>query len=70
MALDFALTDEQKLVQTSVRTMLQKYIPRRAEFRQMNAERKFPANDTFAPRCSRPTGSTVDGEPGKSLLSP
>ncbi len=50
MALDFALTDEQKLVQTSVRTMLQKYIPRRAEFRQMNAERRFPQElwDDFA----------------------
>jgi alkylation response protein AidB-like acyl-CoA dehydrogenase len=50
MPLDFALSDEQKLVQTSVRTMLQKYVPRRAEFRQMNAERQFPQElwDDFA----------------------
>lgn len=50
MSLDFALSDEQQLVRTSVRTMLQKYVPRRDEFRRMNAERKFPQElwDDFA----------------------
>ena len=50
MSLDFSLGEEQQLVRTSVRTMLQKYIPRRDEFRQMNAERRFPQElwDDFA----------------------
>ncbi len=50
MALDFALGEEHQMVRTSVRTMLQKYIPRRDEFRRMNAERKFPQElwDDFA----------------------
>ena len=42
MSLDFALSDEQKLVRNSVREMLQQFIPRRAEFREMGREGKFP----------------------------
>lgn len=47
---EFALTDEQQLVRTSVRQMLQKYIPRRDEFRRMQIERQFPQElwDDFA----------------------
>jgi len=47
---NFELGEEAQLVRTSVRTMLQKYIPRRDEFRKMNAERRFPQElwDDFA----------------------
>ncbi len=50
MSLDFTLAEEHQLIRTSVRAMLQKYIPRREEFRDMNAERKFPQElwDDFA----------------------
>jgi len=50
MSINFALGEEQQLVRTSVRTMLRKYIPRRDEFRRMNAERRFPQElwDDFA----------------------
>ena len=42
MSLDFALSDEQKLVRNSVREMLQQFLPRRAEFRDMGREGQFP----------------------------
>ncbi|MDZ4278397.1 MAG: acyl-CoA dehydrogenase family protein [Dehalococcoidia bacterium] len=43
MTLDFALTDEHNLVRTSVRSMLQRYIPRLQEFRELGRkEKKFP----------------------------
>ena len=47
---NFELGEEAQLLRSSVRTMLQKYIPRREEFRKMNAERKFPQElwDDFA----------------------
>ncbi|MHB8684947.1 MAG: acyl-CoA dehydrogenase family protein [Dehalococcoidia bacterium] len=48
--MDFTLGEEHQLVRTSVRQMLQKYAPRRDEFRRMNAERRFPQElwDDFA----------------------
>lgn len=42
MSLDFALSDEQKLVRTSVSEMLQPFIPRKKEFREMAAKGQFP----------------------------
>ena len=43
MSLDFTLSEEHKLVKTSVRAMLQKYFPRRREMREMaREEKKFP----------------------------
>ncbi len=51
MGLDFALSDEHSLVRTAVRAMLQKYVPRRQEFRQMaRLEKRFPQElwDDFA----------------------
>ena len=43
MPLDFTLADEHNLVRTSVRSMLQKYMPRRQEMREVaRRERKFP----------------------------
>lgn len=50
MTLDFRLSEEHELVRAAVRQMLQKYIPRREEFRQMNANRQFPQElwDDFA----------------------
>lgn len=51
MALDFSLAEEHQLVRTSVKSMLQKYVPRRQELREMTyRERKFPQElwDDFA----------------------
>lgn len=51
MALDFTLSDEHQLVRTSVRTMLQKYLPRMRELRDMaHIQKKFPQElwDDFA----------------------
>jgi alkylation response protein AidB-like acyl-CoA dehydrogenase len=43
MALDFALSEEQNLVRSAVKAMLQKYMPRREEFREMaRVEKTFP----------------------------
>ncbi|MEX0799914.1 MAG: acyl-CoA dehydrogenase family protein [Dehalococcoidia bacterium] len=43
MTLNFTMSDEHNLVRTSVRSMLQKYMPRRQEMReQARRERKFP----------------------------
>lgn len=42
MSLDFALSDEQKLIRNSVSEMLQQFIPRKKEFREMGREGKFP----------------------------
>ncbi len=43
MALDFTLADEHKLVKDSVKGMLQKWMPRRQELREMaRRERRFP----------------------------
>lgn len=43
MALDFTLSEENNLVRTSVRSMLEQYLPRRAEFREAaRKEGKFP----------------------------
>src|SRR3989337_1336685 len=42
MTLDFALSEEHTLVKSAVRQMLQKYAPRRQEFREMAR-----ANGTF-----------------------
>ena len=42
MSLDFALSDEQKLIRNSVSEMLQQFIPRKQEFRKMGREGKFP----------------------------
>lgn len=43
MALDFTLSDEHRLVKTSVKSMLDKYIPRRAELRELaRREGRFP----------------------------
>src|SRR5207244_13128341 len=40
---NFALSDEHNLVRTSVRTMLQRLEPRRAEFRELaRREKRFP----------------------------
>ena len=41
MALDFDLSEEQKLVRNSVRSMLQPFLARRQEFREMAREGKF-----------------------------
>ena len=41
MALDFMLSEEQKLVRNSVRSMLQPFLARRQEFRDMAREGKF-----------------------------
>jgi acyl-CoA dehydrogenase len=48
--MDFTLNEEHELLRTSVRSMLQKYVPRRDEFRRMQAERRFPQElwDDFA----------------------
>ena len=43
MALDFSLSDEQKQVQLSARSMLKKFEGRREQFRKMIfEEKKFP----------------------------
>lgn len=43
MGLDFTLGDEHQLVRTAVRAMLQKYVPRRQELRELaQKERVFP----------------------------
>jgi alkylation response protein AidB-like acyl-CoA dehydrogenase len=42
MTLDFAVSEEHKLVRSSVRSMLRKYEPRRAEYRQMMKDQVFP----------------------------
>jgi acyl-CoA dehydrogenase len=42
MPMDFALADEHRLVRDSVRQMLQKYAPRRDEYRQMMKDHVFP----------------------------
>ncbi len=41
MALDFVLSEEQKLVRNSVRSMLQPFLARRQEFREMAREGQF-----------------------------
>lgn len=41
MALDFDLSEEQKMVRNSVRSMLQPFLARRQEFREMAREGKF-----------------------------
>ncbi len=41
MALDFMLSEEQKLVRNSVRSMLQPFLARRQEFREMAREGQF-----------------------------
>ncbi len=51
MGLDFTLSEEHQLVRTSVRTMLQKYLPRMRELREMaHVHKKFPQElwDDFA----------------------
>ncbi|HEV8675347.1 MAG TPA: acyl-CoA dehydrogenase family protein [Methylomirabilota bacterium] len=43
MALDFELSDEQKLLQAATRELLKRFEPRRKEFRElMHAERRYP----------------------------
>ncbi len=43
MALDFELSDEQKLIQQSTRELLKRFEPRRKEFRElMHKERRYP----------------------------
>jgi len=42
MSLDFTLSDEHKLIRTAVKQMLQPFVPRRQEFRQMGQDGRFP----------------------------
>lgn len=51
MALDFSLSEEHQMARNSVKAMLQKYVPRRQEIREMTyRDRKFPQElwDDFA----------------------
>jgi alkylation response protein AidB-like acyl-CoA dehydrogenase len=69
MALDFELSDEQKLVQQSVRELCKRFEPRRREFRElMHREKRYPAELWAALAEMGLMGSLVPEEYGGSGL--